>query len=164
MKMLPSWEKLIIVVDVKFFHLGDQISTEINSLVHLTILMKCWAFPQKRQLKEALGKPLVTNNRRTHDGCRTATKQTISLQIFERLSSTNFTWSILWILCPIFSYNDRIRFCPYMGKYGSVKIVILAYFTQWSFLVLTFDIQRLYIKEVIHQCSNSQLKILNKNL
>ena len=29
-------------------------------------------------------------------------KQTISLQTFLRLSSTNFTWSIFWILCPIY--------------------------------------------------------------
>ena len=39
-------------------------------------------------------------------------------------------------LTGMFSYKDRICFCPYMGIYSSEKTRILAYFKQWKSRIL----------------------------
>ena len=84
-------------------------------------------------------------------------KWTMSLQIFERLSSTKFTWSILGYFVSFFSYFEKKKF-KFMFK--TVKLITI----DFQLLYITKIFLSFHIFQNLGKCCNFTQHLLKANL
>ena len=82
-------------------------------------------------------------------------KQIMPLQIFYRLSSTNFPW---WILCPIYYANTVSKRKPYFSRLFAVSQETLWKLVHDQQLISLFRTDLLYLKKFCERFFNINSK------